>query len=131
MIPLNLPRRSNIQGLWKLNEESGTRYDETTNDNDLTDNATVLYGTGKIGNAADFELATSEYLSITDAAQTGLDITGEITIACWIKPESININAIIAGKYTSDVYNERAYRIDIVGADNKVYFRLSPDGTAP
>ena len=130
MIPINLPQKSNIQGFWKLNELSGTRYDETVNKNNLTDNNTVLYAAGKIGNAADFELDTSEYLSITDAAQTGLDITGEISITFWIKLESIGISQIIVSKY-SFTDNKRAYSISIGSADNKMYFNLSPNGAAP
>jgi len=37
----------------------------------------------------DLELSSSQYLSITDAAQTGLDITGDITIEAWIKLEQL------------------------------------------
>ena len=130
MIPINIPQKSNIRGFWKLNELSGTRYDEIVNKNNLTDNATVLYAAGKIGNAADFEASQFEYLSITDAAQTGLDITGEITICAWIKLESIGISQIIVSKY-SFTDNKRAYSISIGSADNKIYFNLSPNGSAP
>ena len=90
MIPLNLPRRSNIQGFWKLNELSGTRYDETVNKNNLTDNNTVLYAAGKIGNAADFELTTSEYLSATAVASANLNFTSSnFSASFWWKPESL------------------------------------------
>ena len=37
----------------------------------------------------DLELSSSQYLSISDASQTGLDITGDITIEAWIKLESL------------------------------------------
>lgn len=76
----------NLQGYWKMEETSGTRYDETANNNDLADNNTVLYGTGKIGNAADFESTNSEFLSIDDNAS--LSITGDLTISCWVNIES-------------------------------------------
>lgn len=36
----------------------------------------------------DFEDSSSQYLFITDASQTGLDITGDLTIECWVKLES-------------------------------------------
>lgn len=120
-----LPQKANIQGFWKLDETSGTRYDETTNDNDLTDNATVLYAAGKIGNAADFEADNSEYLSIADAAQTGLDITGDISISCWIKPESL-VNKWIFAKY-DDSGVEKSYWCYITAA-NKINWQIS-DGT--
>jgi len=73
---------------WNLDETSGARADSTANNNDLTDNNTVLYGAGVIGNAADFELTNSESLSITDVAQTGLDLTGNYSMCAWVKPES-------------------------------------------
>ena len=95
-----LPKLSNIQGFWRMEEESGTRADLSNNANTLQDNNTVLYAAGKIGNAADFEKDTSEYLSITDAAQTGLDITGEISILCWVKPEIVDSSRrVIIGKW--------------------------------
>lgn len=74
---------------WDMDEESGTRFDaNTTNSNDLSDNNTVLFGTGKIGNAADFESANAEYLSITDANQTGLDFTTAGSWSYWVNLES-------------------------------------------
>jgi hypothetical protein len=33
----------------------------------------------------DLELSSSQYAYITDANQTGLDITGDFTIEAWIK----------------------------------------------
>lgn len=78
---------------WDLDETSGTRVDaETTNSNDLTDNNTVLSAAGKISNAADFERTQSEYLSITNANSTNLNITGSFSIAVWVKTESDPVN---------------------------------------
>lgn len=132
MIPLNLPQRNYIQGFWKLDEESGIRYDETDNHNDLQDNNTVLYGTGKIGNAADFERTNSEYLSITDALQTGLDITGEITICSRIKleqkPSTVGGNFGVVSKY-DDVGNY-GYSARVAFSGDILYFTLSSNGSA-
>jgi len=36
----------------------------------------------------DLERSSSQYLSITDASQTGLDFTGDFTIEGWVKLES-------------------------------------------
>lgn len=126
----NLPKRSYIQGFWRMEETSGTRYDLSTNKNNLTDNNTVGYAAGKIGNAADFEVSNSEYLSITDASQKGLDITGEITLACWIKPESINSTFNIMGKWKSDgnysyLIQQRYYE----PIKNQIRFLLSSNGS--
>lgn len=72
---------------WGMSEASGNRAD-SKGGNTLTDNNTVASATGIIGNGADFELANSESLSITDAAQTGLDIISDLSFSCWIKIES-------------------------------------------
>lgn len=78
---------SNLISYWKLDEESGTRED-SHGSNDLTDNNTVGFGTGKIENGADFEASNSEYLSITHASQTGLNFTGDCSFSMWYAPES-------------------------------------------
>lgn len=61
---------------------SGTRAD-SHGSNNLTDNNTVTYATGKINNAGQFASANSEYLSISDASQSGLDITGDMSVQTW------------------------------------------------
>lgn len=80
---------TNYKGVWHLGEASGTRYDSSGNGNHLTDNNTVTAGDGKVGGGADFELTNSEYLDIADASQTGLDITGDISIKTWINLEQL------------------------------------------
>jgi hypothetical protein len=78
----------NLVSYWKLDETSGTRYDSTDTNNDLTDNNTVTYDTGKIENAAKFTRTNSESLSIADASQTGLDPTGDFSISLWMSKTS-------------------------------------------
>lgn len=83
---------------WDLNETSGTRRDaNTTNSNDLTDTNTVLYAAGKQGNAADFESSNSEYLTITDANQVGLDFTTAASFSYWVNFES-DTDAVVIDK---------------------------------
>lgn len=36
----------------------------------------------------DLESGSSQYLTISDASQTGLDLTGDFTLEAWVKPES-------------------------------------------
>jgi len=66
--------------------------DITSNNNDLTNSGGAEYtaDTPFAGStiAVDLEATESDYLSITDANQTGLDITGDITIEGWFKVES-------------------------------------------
>jgi hypothetical protein len=80
---------TSLVSYWDLEEADGTRYD-LHGSNDLTQNGTggVDQATGKVGNAADFERGDSDYLSITDASQSGLDITGDISVSFWMKLES-------------------------------------------
>src|SRR3989339_620227 len=74
---------------WTLDEASGTRIDVKGN-NDLRDNNTVSSTTGLQGIAADFEGSNMETFSVSDAAQNGLDITGDLSFSMWIKPESFS-----------------------------------------
>jgi len=50
----------------------------------------------------DLESSSTQYLSISDGNQTGLDVTGDITIEAWVKPESLPSSGsapAIAGKW--------------------------------
>lgn len=76
----------NLVSYWELEEASGTRND-AHGTNHLTDNNTVTQGTGKVGNAADFEDTASEYLSITDNASLSVG-TGSFTLCAWVRLES-------------------------------------------
>ena len=84
----------NLVSYWKLEESSGNARIDSHGSNDLTDNNTVGQATGKIGEGADFESGNSEYLNITNAAQTGLDFTSDFSFNSWIKPESAHIGTL-------------------------------------
>ncbi len=127
---------ANLQGLWYF-EEAGdaTRLDETDNDNDLTETSgdTIAQSSySKEGDySADFEAGDTEYLSISDANQTGLDISGadcEMTISLWLKVENISGHMFMVSKYDAST-NNRAYqfRIDTTGALKAV---ISQDGSS-
>lgn len=80
---------SNLISCWTLDEASGTRADAVTGSaNDLTDNNTVTQGTLVIGNAADFEKDTSEFLSRADNDSLSVTGTGSFTLAAWVQLES-------------------------------------------
>ena len=103
---------TNLSAHWTFDETSGTRYDSTANNNDLTDNATVGYGTGKQGNCADFERDNTEYFSITDANQTGLDLSGDFSLSFWIKMESDpNGQHLLIMKDANGANNTRSYSL--------------------
>jgi hypothetical protein len=78
---------SGLVSYWKLDEASGTRAD-SHGPNPLADNNTVLNASGKISNAADFEINNSEYLSATDNGTLRGGNT-DFTIGCWVYAESL------------------------------------------
>lgn len=87
---------SGLKSAWELNETAGVRVD-SHGDNDLTDNNTVMSGTGLVyAAAADFEASNSEFLSIADNADLS---TGDVswTYETWVKLES-NGFFCLAGK---------------------------------
>jgi len=88
--PIDIP--TGLQGYWELNA-SGNRPDSSGNGNTLTDNNTVGASTGDYwyfgGNTSVFVSSNNEWLSITDASQTGLEMNGTYTVAGWIRPQSM------------------------------------------
>lgn len=57
-------------------------------------------------NSADFELDSSQYLSIADGSQTGLDMTTDFSVEAWIKfetlPSTLGTQVEIASKMIAD-----------------------------
>jgi hypothetical protein len=94
----------NYVGVWHLNETSGTRVDSTSSNNDLTEQNSVVSVPGKMAGCIDLEEANSERLYITDAAQTGLDITGNLTMQAWVKPESVPGSITFLDKYAGSAF---------------------------
>lgn len=56
--------------------------DSTGNVRTLTNNAGVTFVAGKVGNAARFSAASSQYLSRSDSV---FAISGNLSISCWVK----------------------------------------------
>lgn len=85
--------------------------------NYLTNNNSVTLTTGKSGNAGLFDSALSQYLSITDASQTGLDFTSDLSASAWVKYDTDPDTALatVLSKYT--------------GATNRSYLWDVGDGT--
>ena len=93
---------------WEMEEASGTRTDSHAS-NDLTDINTVGQSTSCIqGDCADMESTNSEYLSISDASQSGLDVSGDFSVSAWIKRENA-VSGYIAAKDNGG--GNRAYNI--------------------
>ncbi len=90
-------------GWWKLDESSNaTANDSSGNNNNLTNNGTVLRSPGKFGSAGEFDNSESDNLSITDGSQVGLDFTSSFTIGFWLNRLSNGACDDVMGK--SDAY---------------------------
>lgn len=61
----------------------------------------------------DLTAASSQYWSITDASQTGLDITGDLTFAGWINKDT-DVTVTLGGKFSSSG-GKKGYRITHFG----------------
>lgn len=121
--------KTDLVSWWSLDEESGERAD-SHGSNPLTDVNTVLYDTGKIGNAADFELGNDEYLSHADNADLSFSGNDPFTIVVWVNMESK------AGDGTSNRIVSKSlgagnieYRLQFRGDDDAFSFELSNDGS--
>jgi len=105
---------------WILDEASGTRFD-SHGSNDLTDNNTVTSTTDGSDTVAVFDDSNSEYLSITDAAQSGLEPT-DFTMSAWYKMDRLPSTATkqsmgIMGKKAETGTNE-SYNFNFNDFDN-------------
>ncbi|MEJ0053546.1 MAG: LamG domain-containing protein [bacterium] len=70
---------------WKLDETGGDAID-SVGGNTLANNGTV-YAPGLVHNAARITGAgrAGHYFTADDLTQNGLDVTGDMTLACWVK----------------------------------------------
>lgn len=111
---------------WKLDEASGTRAD-SHGSNSLSDNNTVGVATGKLGNAADFELSSTEYLEISDNASISVgDI--DFTWAGWIQLESKAETMYAWSQYVSSG-NQRSHSLRYNKVADRLEFHYSHDGS--
>lgn len=92
-----------------LSDSSGLTSD-LHGSNTLTNNNTVTLTTGKQGDAGDFERTNLEWLEIDDASQSGLDLSGALSIACWFKIEtSASDNMVLVAKWDNSTPANQQY----------------------
>ena len=95
---------------WSLNESSGTRSD-SHGSNNLTDDSSVGFAAGKIGNCAVFSAASTDSLSRAD--NTDLRLSGtDATVTLWVNLSSKSGIFALCGKYDGGDFMEYmpAYR---------------------
>lgn len=125
--PTDYRTRWGLVSMWELEEASGARAD-AHGTNTLTDNNTVTQATGKVGSAAQFTSANSEYLSITDNASIS---TGDIDwwVAAWVYPDSLTGDPTIASRWNASTGN-REYWLGYLSTSGRYALQVSPDGTS-
>lgn len=77
--------------------------------------------------ALDLESGSSQYASIADGSQTGLDLSGSFSIAGWIKKETDGIDEHLVAKWNTSG-NQRAYALGI-NTSNQLVLSTSSDGS--
>jgi len=82
----------------------------------------------------DLERDSTQYLSITDGSQTGLDITGDFTIELWVKLESAPATDTyrpFVSKWLN-TGNQRSYAVGYINLSDTMYLygNISTNGTA-
>jgi len=100
--------------------------DYSSNPNDLTNHgATESTDTpfASSSKSALFTRSSSQYADITDAAQTGLDLSTTFTIEFWIKFNSLVTNQIVVAKEDDSAQTKESFLITLAGA-NKIYARI-------
>jgi hypothetical protein len=126
---------ANLVSLW-LFENGSDLGEDSVGANDLTNNNGVTQSSDEQEGdySADFENGSSQTLSISDGSQSGLDITGSISVGGWFKVEDDpSASLIVLAKYNQTGDN-RSYMFYLyrTGANAwDLYFALSDDGASP
>ena len=111
---------------WKMEEESGTRYDDVY-ESHLADNNTVTFDTGIIDTAASFDESNSEYLDLN--TPNFVATHGDFSWSFWIylpQNPSGSYNGVIG--VTGNSSNTRNY-IVWIDSNRELSFRIYSDGT--
>jgi hypothetical protein len=87
---------SSLVAFWRLDEVAGVRVDSAGTSH-LTDNNTVTQNAGKVGAAAQFTAASSEYLSVADNAALSMGNI-EFTVSAWVYLDSKTATRTILSK---------------------------------
>lgn len=118
---------TNLVANWKFDESSGNAADSSGNNNTLTNNNTITYSAGKIHNGANLASASSQYFSISNAAQTGLGFTGDFSFACWLKPTATLAQGYLFTKFDDDAGQLSYYTQLQANGDIKLLVRRGDD----
>jgi hypothetical protein len=113
-------------------ETSGMLLDASGNAHHLTDNNTVTSAAGKVTytaeDASQFTAANNEYLSITNAAQTGLNIGDtDYWFGAWIRLDNTGTLRQVISKWLVSATSQNSYTL-YISAANIPIFIVTPTG---
>ena len=101
----NNPGKTGLVAWWKVNEESGTRFDAHASF-DLTDFNTTGFATGLIGNALNPIAANKEIVKRADAYTGEFESAADMSAMCWVKAANVEpLNTAFFIKYLDGTNN--------------------------
>lgn len=113
-------------------DESSGNASDAVGSNTLTNNGSATFVTGLIGNAMNLSRASSQSFSIADGSQTGLDITGDLTMAAWINlasdPFTNESYPIISKGFEANVARAYIFSVQDLSGTNYLYFQSAATG---
>lgn len=116
---------SNLAGYWKFD---GNGDDSSSNNNDLT----AINGAGfahDTANTSDdnksVQFMGNTSASISDSAQSGLDITGDMSASMWVNFATTS-ETILFSKWTH--VSNTSYMLNLTGSNVELYLNSSPSG---
>ncbi|HEX8774897.1 MAG TPA: LamG-like jellyroll fold domain-containing protein [Pyrinomonadaceae bacterium] len=122
---------SKLVSFWKLGEATGAQRSDSVSTNHLTSVNGVTQVAGRVGNAAGFASASSQYLSCADNAALS---TGDIDffLSCWVQLTTKAASMVILGKWTSvgGGSTENEYILQYTVGSDRFEFYVSAAGTA-
>lgn len=111
----------NLMGWWKLDETSGTTAaDSSGHGNNGTVMSSPISVLGMIDRALKFD-GQNDYIDC--GSNPSLNITGQVTVAAWIKLAATNLDQKIAG----NISNQGGYLLDVFN-NNKVELIILSSG---
>jgi hypothetical protein len=124
-ITVSSPINGNLVGHWKLDEGLGNTFIDHSgkgNNASIPTPSGISWTSGKVGQAALFNSTTGAFGVV--ANNPSIDLTEELTISAWIRPNAIENKGILT-KLSGDGYEFRIF------SDGKLEFRInrSSEGT--
>lgn len=125
----SLPQNANIISRWEMATSGSGIVADSVGSNTLTNNGTVTSVSGQFSvNAASFN-GTNQWLSITNASQFGLGLSGDFSMSVWVNLNAITGTYTFMGKYLS-TGNQRSYLYQTQQNNSNFTTSVSNNGTS-